>query len=356
MPELTIGHVNLARGFRGGERQTELLIACLARLGVRQYLLCREGSPLAVHLRGTRDLEIIELRKRIDLRFNGHKYLAGNCDVIQAHEARAAQWAFVHYLLYKTPYVTTRRVPEKVRDNVLNRAIYAKAGAVVAISSAIGEGLKTQFKREIELIPSSCAHFAVDESGAEKIKARFKGDFVIGHIGALVDRHKGQSVLIEAARILKKDIPNLKVVFLGSGVDLDKFKEQGQDLAETLVFEGFVSNVADYIKTFDIFAYPSNYEGLGSVLLDVMEQGVPVVATNVDGIPDIVKDGISGFLINRGDAAALAEAILKIKNNPEIREKLIAGALAMAREHSPEKMAASYLSVYRKILPRSNGK
>ena len=141
MAELTVGHVNLARGFRGGERQTELLIACLSRLGVKQYLVCRAGSPLAEHLDGTPDLEIIELRKRIDLRFNGHKYLADKCDVIQAHEARATQWAFVHYLLYKTPYATTRRVPESVRDNVLNRAIYAKAAAVVEPISCAMHGV-----------------------------------------------------------------------------------------------------------------------------------------------------------------------------------------------------------------------
>ena len=350
MAELTVGHVNLARGFRGGERQTELLIACLSRLGVKQYLVCRAGSPLAEHLDGTPDLEIIELRKRIDLRFNGHKYLADKCDVIQAHEARATQWAFVHYLLYKTPYATTRRVPESVRDNVLNRAIYAKAAAVVAISSAIGEGLKAQFKREIELIPSSCAHFAVNKVKANEINNRFAHCFVIGHIGALVDRHKGQSVLIKATEILKREIPNLKVVFLGSGIDLEKFKEQGKNLGDALVFEGFVSNVADYIKSFDVFAYPSNYEGLGSVLLDVMEQGIPVVATAVDGIPDIVKDHDSGLLIEKGDAKALADAVLKIKNNASLKEKLIQGALDMAKAHSPELMAASYLALYKKLL------
>ena len=133
-------------------------------------------------------------------------------------------------------------------------------------------------------------------------------------------------------------------------IDLEKFKEQGKNLGDSLVFEGFVSNVVDYIKSFDVFAYPSNYEGLGSVLLDVMEQGVPVVATAVDGIPDIVKDHDSGLLIEKGDAKALADAVLKIKNEDLLKEKLIEGALGMAKAHSPELMAASYLSLYKKVL------
>ena len=146
------------------------------------------------------------------------------------------------------------------------------------------------------------------------------------------------------------DISKIKVVFLGSGIDREKCKEQGKNLGDALVFEGFVSNVADYIKSFDVFAYPSNYEGLGSVLLDVMEQGIPVVATAVDGNPDIVKDHDSGLLIEKGDDKALADAVLQIKNNASLKEKLIQCALDMAKAHSPELMAASYLALYIKLL------
>ena len=350
MKQLTVGHVNLARGFRGGERQTELLIAALAQKGVKQYLLCRSNSPLIDHLQGTPLLEIVPLEKVIDLRFNGHKFLADKCDVIQAHEARATQWAFVHHLLYKTPYVSTRRVPEQVRDNVLNRAIYAKAAAIVAISSAIADQLKAQFKRDIALIPSSCAHFEPDEKKSAQIKDRFAGNFVVGHIGALVDRHKGQSTLIEAAKLLKDKIPNLKVVFLGSGADLDNFKQQGADIADTLVFEGFVPNVADYIKSFDVFAYPSNYEGLGSVLLDVMEQKVPVIASAVDGIVDIVIDRKTGLLIKARDAQGLANAILEYKENQALRDSILENAFALALEHSPKVMAESYFKLYSNLI------
>ena len=108
--------------------------------------------------------------------------------------------------------------------------------------------------------------------------------------------------------------------------------------------------MVDYLSAFDVFAFPSNFEGLGSVLLDVMEQGVPIVATRVDGIPDIVKDGESGVLIDRQDAGALAQAILRIRKDKAFREKLIAGGHRVAREHSPENMAQAYLRLYQGLL------
>ena len=347
-----VGHVNLARGFRGGERQTELLIQELSALGLKQQLICREGSPLAEHLQGTPNLTIHALVKKLDLRLNGHRFLKGECDILQAHEARACQWVYLHHLRYGTPYVTTRRVPEKIRDNLLNRAIYSHAAALVAISNSIAAYLQDTFKREVVTIPSACAHFEPQPEVAAALREEFKDGFVIGHVGALVDRHKGQSVILRAAALLKEDIPNLKLLFLGKGEDENLFREQARSLAieDRLILRGFVSNVVDYLSAFDVFAFPSNFEGLGSVLLDVMEQGVPIVATRVDGIPDIVKDGESGVLIDRQDAGALAQAILRIRKDKAFREKLIAGGHRVAREHSPENMAQAYLRLYQGLL------
>ncbi len=349
MKKLTIGHVNLARGFRGGERQTELLISELAKLGHSQYLLCRKSSKLASDLSQTTNLKVIEVDRFLDIRLNGHGALK-SCDIIQAHEARAAQWAYLHHLLYKTPFVLTRRVPEAVRTSFLNRRIYSSASAAVSISQSIARYLEQTFKIESPVIPSACAHFHLNEKFVSELHEKFRDKFVVGHVGALVDKHKGQTVLIDAARRLCRDIPNLLILFVGSGPDLSVLQEKGKDIKDHLAFTGFVNNVADYIHAMDVFAYPSNYEGLGSVLLDVMEQGVPIVATAVDGIPDIIKDKKTGLLINQGDSLALAKAILLIKNDRQLRSKLIDGGQREAQAHSPENMAASYQELYNRIL------
>ena len=349
MQRIEIGHVNLSRGFRGGERQTELLISELAKKGIQQKLICRKGSKIAFDLSKTQNLEIFELERCIDLRLNGHKPLS-SCTIIQAHEARAAQWACLHKLLYGTPYVITRRVPEAIRSNFFNKKIYLSADAIVGISNAICTILEKTFSVKPILIPSACAHFEPNSESLTKLATKYSGRFIVGNIGALVDKHKGQSVLINAARVLKKSIPNLLVVFLGDGKDKEKLIEQSKDISDFVEFVGFVNNVADYIHIMDVFAYPSNYEGLGSVLLDVMEQGVPIVATNVDGIPDIVKNETTGLLIQRGNYRELASSILRLKDDDRLRSRVILKGKELSNSFSPETMASRYLNLYYKIL------
>ncbi|MBO8414857.1 MAG: glycosyltransferase family 4 protein [Proteobacteria bacterium] len=351
MAAICLAHVNLAHGFRGGERQTELLIRALyEQYQLQQFLVCREDSPLIEHLKDLPGLEIIKLKDKPDARLFGHKALGSRAIIMHAHEARAAQWVYLHSLFYKVPYIITRRVPEKIRDNALNRKINTKAAALVAISNAIAKGLQAQFNRTIEIIPSVNAGFTVNEAESANIKAQYADYFVVGQIGALVDRHKGQGTTLQAAALLKEKIPNLKLVFLGSGEDEASLQAKAQELGVDADFPGFKTNVADYIPAFDVFAFPSNYEGLGSVLLDVMAADVPVVAGNTGGIPDIVKDGVSGLLIEPGDAQALAAGILRLKEDESLRNRLTAGGRAMVKSHSPEVMAESYFRLYQSII------
>ena len=86
-----------------------------------------------------------------------------------------------------------------------------------------------------------------------------------------------------------------------------------------LTFTGFVDNVGDYLAAFDIFILPSNREGIGSILLDAMEQGLPVVASRVGGVPDIVHDGENGLLIDPANPAQLRDAILRCGATPRLR-------------------------------------
>ena len=348
---LPIAHVNLAHGFRGGERQTELLIQALAEhYALPQILVCREDSPLIEHLSGLPGLEILALKNKPDARLSGHLRLKRHCALMHAHEARAAQWVYLHSLLYPVPYIITRRVPERIRDNALNRRINGKAAALVAISKAIAQGLEQQFKRSVEIIPSVNAGFAPNPEISAQLQAQYADHFVIGQVGALVDRHKGQSVTLKAAALLKEQIPDLKVLFLGAGEDEAQLQQLAHDLGVDAEFLGFKDNVADYLPCFDVFAFPSNYEGLGSVLLDVMAAKVPIVAARTGGIPDIVIHEHSGLLIEPQDSAALAADILRIKEDPKLRTKLVQGGLQVAAEHSPAHMAASYLALYQRLL------
>lgn len=341
-----VTHINLASGFRGGERQTELLIRALAKRGVVQRAIVRHKAPLAERLQG---IDGVECREIATPWLPRPRLLSGA--LVHAHEARAGHLAHLTRLFAGRPYVITRRAWELPRDNALNRDLYRRAAAVVAVSNAVRDRL-ARFDRQLT---PHVIHSAADPSPANpetsaRLRRRWKDRFVVGHVGALSDGHKGQLTLIAAAKRLEPEIPELLVVFLGQGPDEPKLKEAAADCSH-VEFAGFVTDVGSYLAAFDVFAFPSRYEALGSILLDALTAGLPIVASNVGGIPEAVRDGREGILVPPGDAEALAAGIRRLYQNPALREKLSTAASRRAELFTAERMADEYLALYRKLAP-----
>ncbi|MCB1842310.1 MAG: glycosyltransferase family 4 protein, partial [Halioglobus sp.] len=112
----------------------------------------------------------------------------------------------------------------------------------------------------------------------------------------------------------------------------------------------FVNEVDDWLSVFDVFVFPSLHEGLGSTLLDAMSFGLPIVATNVGGIPDIVTHGVNGLLIEPERPEALLAAILRINQDESLRSGMRRANLAQADAYSPAAMADRYEVIYHKLL------
>lgn len=343
---LHIRHVNLARGFRGGERQTVLLIEQLAtryKGQLSQSLVCRSDSELPERLVGV-DVHVIAAGHQLQ----GH-YQGVPADIVHAHEAKGVHWAWVHRRLRRTPYLLTRRVPQPVKDKPFNRLTYSNTSVAVAISSVIQRHLESRRWARTALIPSAYSHLSADPERVSELKARFAGKIVIGHVGALVDRHKGQRVLLEAARRLGPDYPDVVFLLLGEGEDDQELRRESADL-ENVIWEGFKPDVQNYFDIMDIFAFPSRNEGLGSTLLDAIDHHVPIIASDVDGIPDIITHEKSGLLFPPGDAAALTRGIERMLTDPALCSTLVQGADERLIDFSPEVMADSYHALYQRIL------
>ena len=340
---LHIMHVNLAKGFRGGERQTELLIQSLAARGFKQSLVCRSDSPLRHRLQNTERLAFINANHQL----MGH--WQAEADIVHAHEAKAVHWAWLHHCLKGTPYILTRRVPQQVKDSLFNRWCYSKASMAVAISSPIEKHLQSRHWCPVSRIPSALAHLKQNSDQVSELKVTYAGHFIIGHAGALVDKHKGQRELIAAARLLAKEIPEAIFLMLGDGPDKDVLQAESQDMTN-IKWLGFKSNLGDYLSILDLFAFPSRNEGLGSTLLDVMDYNVPIVASAVDGIPDIVRNEETGLLVPPNDASSLARAILQLYKKPQLRIQLAQNAKAELQQYAPEMMAERYSQLYQSLI------
>ncbi len=318
-----------------------LLLEALATFAnVRQTVVCRTDSPLHGKLAGIAGLDIVPANHQLMSHF-----AVGRADVVHAHEAKAVHWAWLHWRLRHVPYIITRRVDTPVGDKLLNRWCYRQAARRVAISEMIRSQLLERDWGPVDLVPSAYSGIASDPAETRAFRSRFPECFIVGHVGALVDRHKGQRVLLEVARRLEKRVPKMVFVFLGEGVDGDALREESRD-QKNVFWLGFKENIIDYIAGFDVFAFPSRNEGLGSVLLDVMANEIPVVASRVGGIPDIITHENTGLLFNESDAGALAEALERLYRDNVIRTRLAANGRLQTEAYSPRQMAANYRSLY----------
>ena len=337
-----IAHVNLARGFRGGERQTELLVRELARRGVAQRLVARAAEPLIVRLA---DLAVLD-RRAVDGIVGAARALRGAA-LAHAHEGRCVQATALARWFAGVPYVITRRVVRPIGDNVVTRRIYRDATALVGISTPITEALdEIAPGAAIRRIPSACTPVDPDPARVRALRQQFGRGPIVGHVGALVDRHKGQRVLIDVARRR----PALTFVFVGGGEDEAALRAAADGL-DNVRFTGHVDDVPNYLASFDLFAFPSRHEGLGSILLDAMALELPIVASRTGGIPDLIDDGDNGLLVPPGDAAALGAAIDRLLDDRALQARFAAANRAAVDDYSAGRMADRYLDLYRELLP-----
>lgn len=341
-----ICHINLSRGFRGGERQSELLINELGRQGVPQRAVVHRGGALARRLASLPGLDL----RTVSSPFLHQVGLTRHA-LLHAHEARAMHMAHLSHRILGVPYIYTRRVDDLPHDRYLTRQAYRRAGAVVAISAAIRDKL-ISYSPDLEpaVTPSVAPQTTRDPGKVAKLRERWNGKLVIGHAGALVDKHKGQITLIDAARLLGEMQAEMQFVLLGQGRDEAMLKQQAQKLNH-VTFEGQVEDLTNYLAAMDIFAFPSRHEGLGSVLLEAMNAGLPVVASDVDGIPELVEQGVTGLLVPPNDARALAGAIETLAGDRAMRTRMGKAGQARAAQFTPARMANAYIEIYRPLAP-----
>jgi glycosyltransferase involved in cell wall biosynthesis len=342
-----IVHVNTARGYRGGERQTELLIRGLASRGLSQALVARRGAPLGERVRDI-DVEVREVAGGLLSVTRATRDAA----LVHVHEGRSVYAAFLRSVLSGTPYVITRRVNNPIREHTFAHRAYRRATYVAAVAPAVAEVVRGfDAAISVTVVHSASSGLRVDASSSAAIRARFPGKTVVGHVGALDNGQKGQEFIIAAAREIERTHPDVHFVLVGGGDDEAMLKQAAAGLTN-LTFTGFVDNVGDYLAAFDIFVLPSNREGIGSILLDAMEQGLPVVASRVGGVPDIVRDGENGLLIDAASPAQLRDAILKLKDNPELRRAFGGRGRTFAKDFTGEAMCRKYLALYESAVGR----
>ena len=166
------------------------------------------------------------------------------------------------------------------------------------------------------------------------------------HIGRFNEQknHKG---LLEAFAQVLKTHPDCRLNLIGDGELLEEVKGYVQTLGiqEKVEFLGNQSNIYPFLQQSDIFLLPSKFEGMPMTIIEAMGTGLPIVASAVGGVPDMLEDGVSGILVSC-DPEQTAQAVLALLDKEDLREKLGTNALAESKKFSAEQMARCYCDVY----------
>ncbi|MGH9309515.1 MAG: glycosyltransferase [Vicinamibacterales bacterium] len=259
--------------------------------------------------------------------------------------SRSAAWLAFHH-----GYTTT---DVKVRVyNTVDVWSLRGASAIVTTCRAFADGLT---RRGLDPSKIQVLHNAVTEDDlAARSDRRDRRELTVLSVGRL-SREKGHDVLLRAfALMARNDSPPCKLILAGEGPEREWLARLANRLGmdRVVTFRGAVSNPAALYECADLFALPSHSEGSPNALLEAMAAGMPVVASDVGGVAEIVAHGRTGLLVRRGDTQALAASLQRLAADPDLRRQLGAAARAHVRRcHAVEARTRAVLDIYSRLAP-----
>ncbi len=362
---LRILHLDSERGWSGGQTQVYTLLqhldlrACSnAVVSPRDSLLlgrCRDDGldTFGVRMRHYADAFSAA---RLAWIFRTH-----SPDVIHMHSSTAhflGVWA--RWLVRSTAAtVFTRRMDYRLRRAPLMRLPYRLlTDRVVAISQGVRRALVESgiSDRRIEVISDAVdveRFRPVPRPAAERRSLGLPETApILGVVAGLIPR-KGHRYLFEAMVSIRSRLPDVVLLVVGDGPlrgSLDRLSVK-LGVSAGIRFAGQVEDVRRPLACIDVLVLPSIAEGLGVSLLEGMAMGLPVVGTSVGGIPDAVRDGVTGYVVPPRDPGALAERLLGLLAQPDLRLRMGRAARELAEsEFSSEVMARRYEELYRAVV------
>jgi len=220
------------------------------------------------------------------------------------------------------------------------------ANSQAAIRNAVALGVAS---RRVCLLPN-----VVDPDHFKPIRPRSAGLLQIVTIGRLVDQKRMDRFLSVVARVKEQFDGEVKGVIVGDGPERVRLERQAIQLGlvpEVVEFRGSVSDTAPLYRQADIFVLTSDWEGMPNVILEAMASGLPVVATGVGGVPEIVRHGETGFLVDPGDEGGMVDAILTLIKDRDLRLQFgRAGREFVLAHHSLDKLPGYLQKLYELAL------
>lgn len=345
--------------FGGAEIMCENLTYALKNAGQEVFVvsLYHQRTPIAQRMEEA-GIRIVYLDKKLGLDLSMVPKLVTilrqeRPDVVHTHldvikyAVLAAKLAGVKRCVHTVHSLADREAEGRVQKTI-NGIYFRKAWAVpVALTPEVQSSVAEFYGLPLSRVP-------VVYNGIDLSRCILKTTYATGetvtilHVGRF-DVPKNHAGLLEAFRLLRKRCPQCRLRLVGDGdlrPDMEALaREKG--IEDAVEFCGMQSNVYPYLHNADIFTLPSIYEGNPMTIIEAMGTGLPIVASRVGGIPDMITDGESGLLVEP-EPQSICDALARLAEDEALRQRLGDTARKQSRVFSSEHMARDYLSIYSK--------
>jgi glycosyltransferase involved in cell wall biosynthesis len=357
-------HIDSEKSWRGGQQQAAYLLERMHAKGYDTAMACRHGSAMARYCR-EKNLPVFPLAMKGEIDFVAGYRIGALCrkkgfNILHLHSSHALAtglWASLFNPGLRL--IAVRRVDFPIKKNRFSRFKYttAKLDKIVCISEAIR---KVLLRDGIPPDRLRTIHSGVDLNKFDGVlpPADFRRSLgipddhlLVGTVAAIAG-HKDYPNLLQAAKTVIEQRENVSFCAVGDGPDENEVLalKDRLGLGDRFVFTGFRKDVGHFLKSFDVFVLASYLEGLGTSILDAQGVGLPVVACETGGIPEVVKDGVNGLLVPPRDSEALARAILALVDDKDLRRACGQTARETVQDYSIERTVEKNLALYREIL------
>jgi glycosyltransferase involved in cell wall biosynthesis len=222
----------------------------------------------------------------------------------------------------------------------------------LTMKKALEEGIQ---KDKISVIPNGISPVNLTEAYRSEIRRQIgagENDVVLLSVGRLVYQ-KAHEYLVSAMPAVLKEASNVKAGICGDGLLRAELETQIQSLGleKEITLFGMQANVTKYLAAADVFVLPSRWEGLPIALLEAMSAGLPVIATRVEGVDEVVEEGVQGVLVKPESTEELVKAILQLSKDATQRHRMgDAARLRVLERYTVDSMCEQYLTLFEQRL------
>jgi len=377
LPPIRIAHVVDVLALAGMEYGVVKLVNRLDPLRFRSLIVCMQHQRDDVKTLLSSDVPVLEMHKQSGRNWRvigrlADRFRVERVDIVHSHNWSTFLYSVLAARVAGVPIVVhgehgkddTARHPRRI---LISRILAMGVERVCAVSRDLAEEVVRDWKVPAERVVWIPNGVDLDAFGGRQDTDSVRDEFGLAHDDLVMMNTGGfraikdHTTLLRAFALVHRAEPRARLLLVGQGNaddprgGLDR-EAAALGVADAVRFAGVRTDVARLLRACEVYVNSSRYEGMSNTILEAMAAGKPVVATAVGGNPDLVGDGVTGFLVPPADPETMAGRILDLLRQAPLRERMGAAARArMEATHSMPAMVRAYANLYQDLWARRKG-